>query len=129
MTKLSPNETETAAARLDEFRVIQQELARTRALEDDSIMYPEPGRVEVSKRLLAPHRVGFCEWRWQSHHPLIFPHTEPDYRARKRNQTARLRMLKLRPEGSTMAIIINGFSSGHHIIERLAWPIQFSPSS
>ena len=33
-------------------------------------------------------------------------------------------MLKLKPKGSTMAIVINGFSSGHHLIERLAWPIQ-----
>ena len=125
MMKLSPNETETATARLADFRAIQEELAYSRALEDDSIMYPEPGRVEVSKRLLAPHRVGFREWRWPSHHPLIFREIEADYRSRRRNQIARLRMLKLQPKGSTMAIIINGFSSGHHIIERLAWPIQF----
>jgi hypothetical protein len=124
MMKLAPDETEAVEKRLAEFRAIQEELAETRALEDDGIMYPKPGHVKVSKRLLAPHRVGFREWRWPSQHPLIFPQIEADYRSRRRNQTARLRMLKLKPKGSTMAIIINGFSSGHHIVERLMWPIQ-----
>jgi dienelactone hydrolase len=55
---------------------------------------------------------------------MIFPEIEADYRSRHKNDSARLRMLKLRPKGSTMAIVINGFSSGHHLIERLAWPIQ-----
>ena len=125
MMKLAPDETESADLRLAEFREIRRELAETRALEDDAIMYPRPGHVQVSKRLLAPQRVGFHEWRWPSRHPLIFPQIESDYRSRRRNQTARLRILKLRPKGSTMAIIINGFSSGHHIVERLMWPIQF----
>ena len=125
MMKLAPSEEESVAERLAEFRAIQEELAETGALEDDSVMYPKPGHVQISKRLLAPHRVGFHEWRWPSHHPLVFPQIEDDYRSRRRNQTARLRMLKLKPRGSTIAIIINGFSSGHHIVERLMWPIQF----
>lgn len=125
MMKLAPAGDDLVAERLAEFRAIQEELAAIRALEDDATMYPKPGPVEISKRLLAPHRVGFHEWRWPSHHPLIFPQLEVDYRSRRRNQTARLRMLKLKPKGATMAIIINGFSSGHHIVERLMWPIQF----
>ncbi|MFW2387959.1 MAG: alpha/beta hydrolase [Polyangiales bacterium] len=124
MMKLSPDETQTAAARLEDFAAIQDELASSGALEDDAIMYPDPGFVGISKRILAPHRVGFQEWRWPSHHPIIFEKIENDYRWRKHNQTARLRILKLKPKGSTMAIIINGFSSGHHIIERFAWPVQ-----
>ena len=125
MKKLSPDDDASASAeRLRDLRTIRDELLNNGALEDDALMFPEPGYVSISKRLLPPHKVGFYEWRWRSHHPLIFPEIEADYRSRRSNQKARLRMLKLKVPGSTIAIVINGFSSGHHLIERLAWPIQ-----
>jgi dienelactone hydrolase len=125
MKKLSPDSDASAVAeRLRDMRMIQDELVDNGALEDDALMFPEPGPVNVTRRLLPPQKVGFYEWRWQSHHPLIFPEIAANYRSRRANQTGRLRMLKLKPKGSTMAIVINGFSSGHHLIERLAWPIR-----
>lgn len=87
-------------------------------------MFEEPATTEVSKRLLAPHRVGFFEWSWHSQHPLMFPDLRRTFRERRANQTARLRMLNLKLKGSTVAIVVNGFSSGHHLIERLAWPMR-----
>lgn len=124
MKKLSPDDPGGAPARLQDLRAIQDELTKTGALENDALMFPAPGNVKVSRRLLPPHRVGFYEWRWRSHHPLIFTEIEANYRSRRANQAARLRMLKLKVPGSTMAIMINGFSSGHHLVERLAWPVQ-----
>lgn len=125
MKKLAPDDNASVSAeRLRDLLAIQDELVNNGALEDDALMFPEPGEVTVTRRLLPPHRVGYYEWRWKSHHPLIFPEIEANYRSRRANQTGRLRMLKLKPKGSTMAIVINGFSSGHHLIERLAWPIQ-----
>jgi hypothetical protein len=125
MKKLAPDDDASAVAeRLRDLRAIQAELVKSGALQDDALMFPEPGQVNVTRRLLPPHKVGFYEWRWPSRHPMIFPEIEVDYRSRHRNDKARLRMLKLKPKGSTMAIVINGFSSGHHLIERLAWPIQ-----
>jgi len=50
----------------------------------------------------------------------MFPDVLPTFRERRANQKARLRLLNLKLEGSTVAIVVNGFSSGHHIIERLA---------
>jgi pimeloyl-ACP methyl ester carboxylesterase len=32
--------------------------------------------------------------------------------------------LNLRIKGKPMAILVNGFSSGHHLMERVAWPIR-----
>ncbi len=122
LKKLAPDDDPTE--RLRELRQVHAELKNSGALQNDSLLFPEPERTKIRKRLLAPHRVGFYDWRWQSRHPLIFPEIEDDYRSRRANQGASLRLLKLRPRGSTMAIVINGFSSGHHIIERLAWPIQ-----
>jgi pimeloyl-ACP methyl ester carboxylesterase len=54
----------------------------------------------------------------------MFPDVLPTFRERRANQKARLRLLNLKLEGSTVAIVVNGFSSGHHIIERLAWPMR-----
>lgn len=87
-------------------------------------IFPEPGRIDVRKRWLAPHRVGFAEWNWQSVHPLIFKDIEPAYRSHRENQTALLRPLNLRLKGKPMVILVNGFSSGHHLLERLAWPMH-----
>jgi pimeloyl-ACP methyl ester carboxylesterase len=87
-------------------------------------LFPAPGRIDVKKRWLAPHRVGFAEWSWQSVHPLIFKDIEHEYRSHRDNQTALLRTLNLRIKGKPMAILVNGFSSGHHLMERVAWPIR-----
>ena len=87
-------------------------------------LFPSPGRINVKKRWLAPHRVGFAEWSWQSVHPLIFKDIEHEYRSHRDNQTALLRTLNLRIKGKPMAILVNGFSSGHHLMERVAWPMR-----
>ena len=93
-----------------------------RACQSD--LFPTPGRIDVKKRWLAPHRVGFAEWSWQSLHPLIFAGIEREYRSHRDNQTALLRTLNLRIKGKPMAILVNGFSSGHHLMERVAWPVR-----
>ena len=54
---------------------------------------------------------------------MIFGDFEEEYRAYRTNRRAILRMLKLRVKGSPIAILVNGFSSGHHLIERAAWPM------
>jgi pimeloyl-ACP methyl ester carboxylesterase len=87
-------------------------------------LFPAPGRIAVEKRWLAPHRVGFAEWRWQSRHPLFFKGIKREYRSHRDNQTALLRTLNLRIKGKPMAILVNGFSSGHHLMERVAWPMR-----
>ncbi len=87
-------------------------------------LFPAPGRIDVKKRWLAPHRVGFAEWNWHSVHPLIFNDIEHVYRSHRDNQTALLRTLNFRIKGKPMAILVNGFSSGHHLMERIAWPIR-----
>jgi pimeloyl-ACP methyl ester carboxylesterase len=89
-----------------------------------SDLFPAPGRIDLKKRWLAPHRVGFTEWNWQSIHPLIFKEIEHEYRSHRDNQTALLRTLDLRIKGRPMAILVNGFSSGHHLMERVAWPVR-----
>ncbi|MBW2222945.1 MAG: hypothetical protein JRF54_01790 [Deltaproteobacteria bacterium] len=87
-------------------------------------LFPAPGRIDIKKRWLAPHRVGFAEWSWHSEHPLMFNDIEHEYRSHRDNQTALLRTLNLRIKGKPMAILVNGFSSGHHLMERVAWPIR-----
>jgi pimeloyl-ACP methyl ester carboxylesterase len=87
-------------------------------------LFPGPGRIDVKKRWLAPHRVGFAEWSWQSRHPLFFKGIKREYRSHQDNQNALLRTLNLRIKGKPMAILVNGFSSGHHLMERVAWPMR-----
>ncbi len=87
-------------------------------------LFPDPGRIDVKKRWLPPHRVGFAEWSWRSKHPVIFKSIKREYRSHRDNQTALLRTLNLRIKGKPMAILVNGFSSGHHLMERVAWPMR-----
>ena len=87
-------------------------------------LFPKPGRIDVKKRWLAPQRVGYAEWSWHSVHPLVFKAIEHEYRSHRDNQTALLRTLNLRIKGKPMAILVNGFSSGHHLMERVAWPMR-----
>ena len=87
-------------------------------------LFPNPGRIDVKKRWLAPHRVGFAEWSWRSKHPMIFKTVKREYRSHRDNQTGLLRTLNLRIKGKPMAILVNGFSSGHHLMERVAWPMR-----
>lgn len=105
----------TAFASSDEYRAYRA---------DSGDLFPTPPRIAVRKRWLAPHRVGFAEWSWQSKHPLIFKSIKREYRSHRDNQTALLRTLSLRIEGKPMAILVNGFSSGHHLMERVAWPMR-----
>ena len=87
-------------------------------------LFPDPGRIDVKKRWLAPHRVGFSEWSWQSIHPITFGGIKREYRSHRDNQTGLLRTLNLRIKDKPMAILVNGFSSGHHLMERVAWPMR-----
>jgi hypothetical protein len=105
----------TAFASSDEYRTYRA---------DSGELFPKPPRIAVKKRWLAPHRVGFAEWSWQSAHPLIFRSIKREYRSHRDNQTALLRTLSLRIKGKPMAILVNGFSSGHHLMERVAWPMR-----
>lgn len=105
----------TAFASTDDYKAYR---------EDPSHLFPAPGRIDVKKRWLAPQRVGFAEWSWQSIHPLIFKGIEHEYRSHRDNQTGLLRTLSLRIKGKPMAILVNGFSSGHHLLERVAWPMR-----
>ena len=105
----------TAFASSDSYRAYR---------ESPGNLFPAPGRIDVKKRWLAPHRVGFAEWSWQSIHPLVFKEIEHEYRSHRDNQTALLRTLNLRIKGKPMAILVNGFSSGHHLMERVAWPMR-----
>lgn len=105
----------TAFASSDDYRAYRSNPAG---------LFPAPGRIDVKKRWLAPHRVGFAEWSWQSLHPLVFKGIEHEYRSHRDNQTALLRTLNLRIKGRPMAILVNGFSSGHHLMERVAWPMR-----
>ena len=105
----------TAFASSDDYRTYR---------EGPSDLFPNPGRINVKKRWLAPQRVGYAEWSWQSVHPLVFKDIEHEYRSHRDNQTALLRTLNLRIKGKPMAILVNGFSSGHHLMERVAWPMR-----
>ena len=105
----------TAFASSDDYRAYRR---------TPSDLFPAPGRIDVKKRWLAPHRVGFAEWSWQSLHPLIFRDIMHEYRSHRDNQTGLLRTLTLRIKDKPMAILVNGFSSGHHLMERVAWPMR-----
>lgn len=105
----------TAFASSDDYRAYRR---------TPSDLFPAPGRIDVKKRWLAPHRVGFAEWSWQSLHPLIFRDIKHEYRSHRDNQTGLLRTLNLRIKDKPMAILVNGFSSGHHLMERVAWPMR-----
>ena len=118
-------------ADLKEPPELEKDLAAFGASEDyrryasgSDALFPAPGRIDLEKRWLAPHRVGYAEWNWQSAHPLIFKDVEHEYRSHRDNQTALLRTLNLRMKGKPMAILVNGFSSGHHLMERVAWPMR-----
>jgi len=87
-------------------------------------LFPAPGRIDVKKRWLAPYRVGRAEWSWPSVHPLIFQDIEHAYRSYEDNQTALLRTMNLQIKGKPMAILVNGFSSGNHLLEWVAWPLR-----
>ncbi len=124
LTKLKPQDLKeprelfrdlTAFASSDEYRVYRG---------SGEELFPGPGRIDVKKRWLAPHRVGFAEWSWRSKHPLVFKSIKREYRSHRDNQTALLRTLSLRIKGKPMAILVNGFSSGHHLMERVAWPMR-----
>jgi pimeloyl-ACP methyl ester carboxylesterase len=105
----------TAFAASEAYRAYRQ---------NDGRLFPDPGRIAVKKRWLAPHRVGFAEWQWRSDHPILFRDIEREYQSHVDNQTALLRTLNLRIKGKPMAILVNGFSSGHHLMERVAWPMR-----
>lgn len=122
--KLKPRDLKEPPALLEDLRGFTKSADFQRYVGEPAHLFPAPGRMKIRKRWLAPHRVGFSEWRWKSVHPILFRDVEDEYRSHLDNQTALLRLLKLRVKGSPMAILVNGFSSGHHLIERVAWPMR-----
>jgi pimeloyl-ACP methyl ester carboxylesterase len=122
--KLKPKDLKDPPALVHDLTAFASSDDYRRYRHDAGELFPAPGRIDVKKRWLAPHRVGFAEWSWQSLHPLIFKDIEREYRSHRDNQTALLRTLNLRIKGKPMAILVNGFSSGHHLMERVAWPMR-----
>ena len=122
--KLKPSDLKEPPELMRDLTAFASTLNYRQYRSDPAGLFPAPGRIDVKKRWLAPHRVGFAEWSWQSLHPLIFDEIEHEYRSHRDNQTALLRTLNLRIKGKPMAILVNGFSSGHHLMERVAWPIR-----
>ena len=114
----------SAAKRIERDTALLLSEEHKRCVESLEWTFPVPSAVEVEKRWLLPHRVGFQEWTWKSEPPLAFPAIERAYRAHPENSRAVMRTVDLRMKGRPMAIIVNGFSSGHHIVERLTWPIR-----
>ena len=124
LPKLQPADLKEPPALLKDLNQFEETESYRAYRENPSNLFPAPGRINLRKRWLGLHRVGFAEWNWQSIHPLVFKEIEHEYRSHRDNQTALLRTLDLRIKGRPMAILVNGFSSGHHILERVAWPIR-----
>lgn len=124
LASLKPRDLKDASDLIDDVAHFAQTPAYQTYRNNPEAIFPEPPPTDVEKRWLAPHRVGFAEWNWPSIHPLIFGDIEPAYRGYAENQTALLRILNLRIKGKPMAILVNGFSSGHHLLERVAWPMR-----
>ena len=124
LASLKPRDLKDASELIEDVVSFTETPAYQAYRDNPEALFPDPGRATVDKRWLAPHRVGFAEWNWQSIHPFIFKDIEPAYRSHEENQTAVLRTLNLRIKGKPMAILVNGFSSGHHLLERVAWPMR-----
>jgi len=124
LASLKPRDLKDASELIQDVADFEKTPAYRTYRDDPEALFPNPTRTAIRKRWLAPHRVGFAEWTWQSVHPLIFEDIEPAYRSHEENQTALLRTLNLRIKGRPMAILVNGFSSGHHLLERVAWPMR-----
>ena len=124
LASLKPSDLKNASELIHDVADFAQTPVYQAYRDNPEAIFPDPVRTAVEKRWLAPHRVGFAEWSWQSIHPLIFTDIEPVYRGHRENQTALLRTLNLRIKGKPMAILVNGFSSGHHLLERVAWPMR-----
>ena len=122
--KLKPSDLKEPAELIRELNQFSSNTEYQRYRASAYELFPSPGRIDVKKRWLAPQRVGFKEWNWQSIHPLLFRGIRHEYRSHRDNQTALLRTLNLRIKGRPMAILVNGFSSGHHLMERVAWPMR-----
>ncbi len=122
--KLKPSDLKEPRELLRDLTAFASSDAYRSYRRSDRNLFPAPGRIAVRKRWLAPHRVGFSEWSWQSKHPILFRDIEREYQSHVDNQTALLRTLNLRIKGKPMAILVNGFSSGHHLMERVAWPMR-----
>jgi len=124
LASLKPRDLKDASELVQDVADFAKTPAYQAYRDDPEALFPNPARTAIEKRWLAPHRVGFTEWTWQSIHPLVFEDIEPVYRSHRENQTALLRTLNLRIKGKPMAILVNGFSSGHHLLERVAWPMR-----
>lgn len=124
LVRLKPRNLKEPPALLEDLRDFTKSADFQRYVGEPADLFPAPGRIKIRKRWLAPYRIGFSEWSWNSAHPIVFRDVEEEYRSHLENQTALLRLLKLRVNGSPMAILVNGFSSGHHLMERVAWPMR-----
>ena len=124
LAKLKPSDLKEASELVQDVAAFAATPAYKEYRGNPDCLFPAPGRIEVTRRWLAPYRIGLAEWSWPSVHPLIFNDIEQEYRSHEVNQTALLRTLNLRIEGKPMVILVNGFSSGHHLLERVAWPMR-----
>ena len=124
LAKLKPSDLKEASELVQDVAAFAATPAYKKYRGNPDCLFPAPGRIDVTKRWLAPYRIGLAEWSWPSVHPLIFNDIEQEYRSHEVNQTALLRTLNLRIEGKPMVILVNGFSSGHHLLERVAWPMR-----
>ena len=119
--KLAPTDLPEAQTWLDGTREIAASIKPEYFSEPDSFFTP-PGPVTVHTKRLSCARVGALELRWDSQPPMVFKDIEEEYRSHRVNNLARLRVLSNRIKGRPVAIFVNGFASGHHVLERLAWP-------
>ena len=124
LAKLKPSNLKEASELVQDVAAFAATPAYKEYRGNPGCLFPTPGRMDVTKHWLAPYRIGLAEWSWPSVHPLIFNDIEQEYRSHEVNQTALLRTLNLRIEGKPMVILVNGFSSGHHLLERVAWPMR-----
>jgi pimeloyl-ACP methyl ester carboxylesterase len=124
LASLKPSDLKDASELIQDVADFAETSAYHTYRDNPEVLFPDPVPTAIKKRWLAPHRVGFTEWTWQSIHPLIFEDIEPVYRSYRENQKALLRTLNLRIKGKPMAILVNGFSSGHHLLEWVAWPMR-----
>jgi pimeloyl-ACP methyl ester carboxylesterase len=124
LAKLKPSDLKEASELVQDVAEFAATPAYKAYRGDPDGLFPTPGRIDVKKRWLPPYRIGRAEWSWPSVHPLIFEDIEQVYRSHEDNQTALLRTMNPQIKGKPMAILVNGFSSGHHLLEWVAWPMR-----
>jgi len=116
LASLKPSDLKNASELIHDVADFAQTPVYQAYRDNPEAIFPDPVRTAVEKRWLAPHRVGFAEWSWQSVHPLIFKDIEPVYRGHRENQTALLRThAGVSPLGDQRVVVCA-------TVSRSAWP-------